>query len=119
MVGKYLEHSLNKPYGYAGDFEIIDMIYQNAPRSLGFARLYDNYFQMSTISIAVRNRKEDFKAIILDQLKKNRDKKLRILDLASGPCRDISEVVGFGNRVQLNFGKPHVFTLAVLVSDKE
>ena len=62
--GQYGKWSIIKPYGYAGDFKIIDDIYQNDPSTTGFDRLLDNYFQMSAISVAVRNRKEDFKRLI-------------------------------------------------------
>lgn len=91
--GEYLTRSLTKPYGYAGDFKIIDDIYLNSPQSSGFDRLYDNYFQMSTISIAVRNRKEDFKRIMREVIGAKHGKNVRILDLASGPCREIYEVL--------------------------
>lgn len=91
--GRYIKHSLEKPYGYAGDFEIIDAIYENSPNSFGLERLYDNYFQMSSISIAVRNRKEDFKKMISDFVERNSRKNIRIMDLASGPCREIYELL--------------------------
>ena len=97
VKGRYLTHSLEKPYGYAGDFEIIDMIYRNSPNSSGLERLYDNYFQMSAISIAVRNRKEDFKKIILDFVRKSPKKNIKIMDLASGPCRDVCELLSVGH----------------------
>ena len=93
VKGKYMKHSLAKPYGYAGDFEIIDMIYQNNPISQGLDRLYDNYFQMSTICVAVRNRKEDFKRIIEKFVRERPGRALKIMDLASGPCRDVFELL--------------------------
>lgn len=91
--GDYLQHSLGKPYGYAGDFKIMDDIYLNHPTTVGFERLYDNYFQMSTICNAVRNRKEDFKRIILRTIEKEQGVQIKILDLASGPCRDVFEIL--------------------------
>ena len=93
LYGEYALRSLNKPYGYAGDFRIIDDIYQNNPKSRGFERLFDNYFLMSAISVAVRNRKEDFKRVIDEQIHQRAGRKIEILDLASGPCRDILEIV--------------------------
>ena len=91
--GRYLERSLKKPLGYAGDYRIIDDIYQNDPQSEGFDRLYDNYFQMSAICVAVRNRKEDFKEIILNAVRGAKTGQIKIMDLASGPCRDVVEVL--------------------------
>jgi hypothetical protein len=95
--GDYIDWSLRKPFGYAGDFKIIDDIYQNNPTSTGFARLFDNYFQMSTISVAVRNRKEDFKRLVTDFIKNRGKSPLRIMDLACGPCRDIKEIISSEN----------------------
>jgi len=92
LHGEYIVWSFQKPYGYAGDFKIIDQIYLNSPKTTGFDRLYDNYFQMSAISVAVRNRKEDFKQIIRRVLSESKKSSIRILDLASGPCRDIWEL---------------------------
>ncbi|HNV86702.1 MAG TPA: class I SAM-dependent methyltransferase [Candidatus Omnitrophota bacterium] len=91
--GEYILHSVVKPFGYAGDFKIIDDIYQNSPKTSGFDRLYDNFFQSCTISVAVRNRKEDFKKFIISFVEKHPNQPIRIMDLASGPCRDLKELL--------------------------
>ena len=91
--GDLIKDSLNKPFGYAGDFRIIEDIYVNQPSTTGFDRLFDNYFQMSSISIAVRNRKNDFKKMIMDFVNKRKNDSLRIMSLASGPCREIREML--------------------------
>jgi extracellular factor (EF) 3-hydroxypalmitic acid methyl ester biosynthesis protein len=91
--GVYCDWSVRKPYGYAGDFKIIEDIYENNPQTSGFDRLFDNYFQISAVSVAVRNRKDDFKRIITDFVSKRKDAKVSIMDLASGPCREIREVL--------------------------
>lgn len=93
LKGVYNEWSLRKPLGYAGDFKIIDDIYLGEPTTKGFDRLFDNYFLMSAISVAVRNRKEDFKKLIIDFINKRRGKKLLVMDLASGPCRELKEII--------------------------
>ena len=97
LKGAYNEWSLRKPFGYAGDFKIIDDIYQNNPITTGFVRLFDNYFQMSAISVAVRNRKEDFKRLIINFISDRQASKLRIMDLASGPSRELNEILSMGN----------------------
>lgn len=96
LYGEYVVWSLEKPFGYAGDFKIIDDIYLNEPKTGGFDRLYDNYFQMSAISVAVRNRKEDFKKLILKVAQESAEGPVRVLNLGSGPCRDIWEVFKTG-----------------------
>jgi SAM-dependent methyltransferase len=93
LHGDYVVRSLNKPYGYAGDFKIIDDIYRNDPQTQGFGRLFDNYYQAAAISVAVRNRKEDFKKIILSVANTNRNPEIKIMDLASGPCRELQELL--------------------------
>jgi len=94
LKGPYNEWGFSKPLGYAGDFQMIDYIYQNNPTTTGFARLFDNYCMMSAISVAVRNRKEDFKRFITDFIKeKYTGHRLKIMDLASGPCRELYEIL--------------------------
>lgn len=88
---------LRKPYGYAGDFKIIEDIYENDPTTIGFERLFDNYIQMSAISVAVRNRKDDFKRFIARFIRKKQGQPIRIMDLASGPCREIRELLSEEN----------------------
>lgn len=93
LHGEYVVWSLNKPYGYAGDFKIIDDIYRNDPQTQGFGRLFDNYYQAAAISVAVRNRKEDFKKIILSAVRSSNSREIKIMDLASGPCRELQELL--------------------------
>lgn len=80
--------ALRKPHGYPGDFEIIDRIYIKhcAPD----ARLgrWDDYFHAQPATQAVRNRKAYFHRL-LDRLPM--DASVRILNVASGPCRDVYE----------------------------
>jgi SAM-dependent methyltransferase len=95
--GEYVLWSLRKPFGYAGDFKIIDDLYRNCPTTTGFDRLFDNYTQMSAIAVAVRNRKEDFKRLIVDFVNKSRSKTFHIMDLAAGPCRDVKELLSSNN----------------------
>ena len=83
----------DKPYGYSGDFKIIDDIYQNQPISEGFARLWDNWFQQLTAAKSVRERKGDFKKLILEFVQKHKGENLSIMNLASGPAREIKELL--------------------------
>lgn len=103
VKGDYLKWSLGKPRGYAGDYKIIDCIYLNDPKTEGIERLYDNYFQMSSISVAVRNRKEDFKKMILEEVEKSTSNVVKIMDLASGPCRDVVELIAHPSIAERRF----------------
>lgn len=100
--GDYTKWSLGKPFGYAGDFKIIEDIYENNPVTAGFDRLFDNYFQVSAISVAVRNRKEDFRRLIADFIRDTPGAKLRIMSLASGPGRELREIVSSDNSLCKN-----------------
>jgi hypothetical protein len=91
IYGEHIRCSLEKPYGYAGDFKIIDDMYRNDPQTTGFDRLFDNYSQMSPAANAIRNRKQDIVKFLSAALKSRKDKCLKIMDLASGPCRDVKE----------------------------
>lgn len=66
LYGEYIKWCVEKPFGYSGDYKIIDEIYQSQVRTSGFDRLWDSWFQQLAASKAVRERKEDFKKTILD-----------------------------------------------------
>jgi len=93
LYGEYPKWSYEKPFGYPGDFKIIDDIYRNQPFTVGFDRLWDNYFQQLAASCATRERKEDFKKFILDFVKKRKNQDIRIMNLGSGPAREIKELL--------------------------
>ncbi len=78
-----------QPHGYPGDFEIIDKIYKgHISKDADFVK-WDNYFQSLSACKAVRNRKQYFKNLL--QSKSDRLQGLEVLNLASGPCRDLLE----------------------------
>jgi len=58
---------------------------------LGVARLFDNYFLASPASSATRHRKDDFKRFLVDFVRVRKGD-IKIMDLASGPCRDLREL---------------------------
>jgi extracellular factor (EF) 3-hydroxypalmitic acid methyl ester biosynthesis protein len=93
LYGEFIKMSYEKPFGYAGDFKIIDNIYQNIPTTVGFDRLWDNYFQQLSTPKAIRVRKEDFKKFILDFVKQRSNQDIRIMNLASGSAREIKELL--------------------------
>lgn len=93
LYGDYPKWTYNKPFGYAGDFKIIEDIYKNQPKTKGFDRLWDNYFLQLAAAKATRERKSDFKKIIHEFIKKRKYKNCRIMNLASGPAREIKELL--------------------------
>ncbi len=79
-----------KAYGYAGDFQIIDDIYTHRVSDHPVLRRWDECFQGSAAPQAVRNRKGYFKRLLLRHLQAHGEP-LHVLNIASGPCRDVAE----------------------------
>ncbi|MDN5211004.1 class I SAM-dependent methyltransferase [Fulvivirgaceae bacterium BMA12] len=75
-----------KQYGYPGDFQIIDCIYTHHISPDKMLSRWDHYFQAQAASKAVRNRKEYFKSLLAAK-----PENTAVLNLVSGPCRDIAE----------------------------
>lgn len=81
---------VNKPYGYAGDFEIIDKIYTEWLSPKKHLTNWDQFFHWQKAPIAVRNRKKYFKEL-LSALDNSQIDVPLVLNIGSGPCRDIYE----------------------------
>lgn len=81
-------HVLNKPYGYAGDFEIIDRLYTNDVSNDYYS--WDKYILNTNAVKAVQNRKTYFKKLVLNKFRKGDT--CSLLNIASGPARDLKEV---------------------------
>jgi SAM-dependent methyltransferase len=82
-------HGIRKPYGYAGDFEMIDRIYQYSVCDNPVVRRWDEYFQSRKACEAVRNRKRYFIDLMSGAIEGKQT--LRVLNVGSGPARDILE----------------------------
>jgi len=83
--------ALHKPHGYPGDFEIIDRIYTNHVSSQPSLRKWDVFFHSQAAAQAVRNRKEYFHHVVHELLDRHHSQKSTILNVASGPARDVLE----------------------------
>ncbi len=82
-------HGLRKPYGYPGDFLLLDKIFTLYKTRSPRYRIWDDYFQAQAAPQAVRNRKEYFKNLALSKLTENKD--LNLLNIVSGPGRELYE----------------------------
>ncbi|MBI9088056.1 MAG: cyclic nucleotide-binding domain-containing protein [Desulfobacterium sp.] len=96
MRSSLTERAYFKPNGYAGDFKMIDMMYQNRPRGSGkIGRLVDGWLLNRPPCMAVRGRRE-FIAERLENmsrgivLQKNR---VSIMNLACGPSRELFDFI--------------------------
>lgn len=79
-----------KPHGYAGDYEIIDRVYQKYISDQPHLTKWDVYWQKQTAADAVRNRVKYLNFLLSEQYNnKQSDKNFNVLNLASGPGRDL------------------------------
>ena len=92
--------ALLKPFGYAGDFLMIDKIYLRHINPDPQYGQWDKLFHDQDAPQAVRNRKAYFKNKVSSRLR-NR-KKVSLLNIASGPARDLLELYnGLSDATQL------------------
>ena len=84
-----------KPHGYAGDFEIIDRHYLSYVAPDPQLSNWDYYWHASPGARAVRNRKRYFHQLLTSHSAAKLDSDLTVLNVASGPARDVLEYVRF------------------------
>lgn len=89
--GTMQAESILKKHGYSGDFEIIDDIYQMRIAADDRLRRWDLFFHAQAAPCAVRNRKAYFHQLLRDLTARLPGKALRVLNIASGPARDVRE----------------------------
>ena len=95
-------HGFKKPFGYPGDFSLINNIYYFHINEDRRYLKWDIFFQNQPAAVAVRNRKEYF----LNQCKKLRDEDnggIRVLILGSGPGTDVNEFLTSYPDSNINF----------------
>ncbi len=89
------------PRGYHGDYLTIEGMYRNTPLSEGMGMLIDRYFLETRLPVAVRGRMSTLRDMLAEELAKGAP--LSILDIASGPCRELAElaapITASGSRV--------------------
>jgi len=88
-VNTLIGHGFVKPYGYPGDFTLIDKIYRFDINQDSQYKKWDLFFQNQPGANAVRNRKEFF--IEYCKTLVRRKENAQILILGSGPASDVYE----------------------------
>jgi hypothetical protein len=81
---------VRRPRGYPGDFEIIDRIYRYHVSARPDQAAWDTFFHAGDAAKAVRARK-DYCVALFRRHAVSRPNGARILNVASGPCRDLFE----------------------------
>jgi hypothetical protein len=96
-------HGYIKPYGYPGDFTLIDKIYRFDVNQDSQYKNWDLFFQNQPGASAVRNRKDFFIEYCRKLLLRKEDAK--VLILGSGPASDVYEFlsnVSGGNNMTID-----------------
>ncbi|HXH31906.1 MAG TPA: hypothetical protein VNJ01_13940 [Bacteriovoracaceae bacterium] len=90
----FANRSLQKPLGYAGDYEMMNLIYhnENTGKSL-FGRCMEKCFQQHAEPQAVRNRVEFLLEKIRSTMRTKPGKKITILSVACGPAMEVQKFI--------------------------
>jgi len=83
--------SFTKPFGYNGDFFIIEKIYQHYINPNEKYRKWDSFFHRLPAAIAVVNRKQMAIDIFRKYQKNAGEKEVKVLILGSGPVTEVFE----------------------------
>jgi SAM-dependent methyltransferase len=83
-------YTYRKPLGYAGDFMLIEKMYQTYVSNEPSCRKWDIYYHTHEATKAVRNRKSYF-IRLMEELCASKSGPLNILILGSGPTTDVYE----------------------------
>jgi extracellular factor (EF) 3-hydroxypalmitic acid methyl ester biosynthesis protein len=108
MKSDIVKHAFVKPRGYAGDYGLIEMVYNDKIISKGFGYCADKRFLVDDYAHAVRGRKDMMKDILVQFLNDTPLKSVEILNIACGSCREIREMFAENS---FDGSKKVVFTL--------
>ncbi|NOX32451.1 MAG: methyltransferase domain-containing protein [Deltaproteobacteria bacterium] len=103
----------NKPHGYPGDYEIIEKIYLEHTSNDPELRKWDLYFQLQKAPIAVKNRKKYFLDLLNSLESLNQTNSKRVLNVASGPARDLFDFFSLKNDRTMFFDNVEFDPLAI------
>jgi extracellular factor (EF) 3-hydroxypalmitic acid methyl ester biosynthesis protein len=86
-----------KPNGFVGDYEMLRKLYDEVPPSRGLGGYIDLWILDLPLARAVRTRLKSARAFLLEELAARKGD-VRILDVASGPCREFHDWPTVGDR---------------------
>lgn len=100
-----VRRALEKPRGYPGDYGIIESNYNNTAVSEGIGGYFDRCFLNNGYAVAVRNRKDKMRDVLLAFIKTSKKESISIVDLGSGSAREVRELMPMlpKNSAKLNF----------------
>ncbi len=96
LCSEFLTHCNMKPRGYAGDSELMRMIYENDYRGAStFGKLLYKYSLEHPGSVAVRNRKiliPQYLKNVCDNMTTAQGSEIKFMSVACGPAYELSEI---------------------------
>ncbi len=100
LCAPFGHRTFHKPLGYAGDYEMMNMIHRNTLEGGSlYARMVHYWLVNQAPSISVRNRVAHMKGKLVEEtlrvLRQNRT--VRILNLGCGPAREVQEFIAEHN----------------------
>ncbi len=95
-------YGFKKPFGYSGDFNLINRIYDFHINEDSKYRKWDVFFQNQPGAIAVRNRKDYFISQC-KMLTAQKPKDIKVLILGSGPATDVYEFLNTNDGSRFSF----------------
>lgn len=90
---KIVKHAFIKPYGYPGDYELLELIYNNKPISEGIGYYLDLYFLNDPYAKAVRERKNKMRSMLINYIRRSGKRRIDILNIACGSTREWKEII--------------------------
>ncbi len=86
-----MKRGFEKPRGYPGDYKMLELIYDNQEITKGTGKYFDRFFLDNPYAEAVRNRKTKMCDVLHMFFENCKLPLVKILNLASGSCREIKE----------------------------
>ena len=88
----FMNRARTWPYGYPGDHEMLEKIYQAmAVSKQGIGLYLDNYFLNCTLAKGVRERKTKLSALLIREIE-NREANSKIMNIGCGSSREIFDI---------------------------
>lgn len=90
----FAKRASEKPYGYAGDYEMMNMLYRDHREGNSlFAKAMNEYSTTEDAAVANINRIEFIQGLIADRMKTTRQRPFRIASIGCGPAFEIHSLL--------------------------